>query len=372
MPPLKIAFDAKRLFHNREGLGAYARTLVRDLKTFHPEHHYFLCTPSTSGYDYAREFLDQSQYQLIMPEGRKSASLWRSKGVLADLEKRKIDVYWGLSNELPFGMNSIACKSIVTIHDLLFKTFPQQFSLADRIIYQRKFKAAVAASDLIVVPSQHTQRDLSKYFPNAQGKQVVLGQAIAPVYRGVVASVEQNDGQAYYLIVGSINERKNLRLVIEAWGNLSDGERCRVVVVGRGARYMKQMQELIATLELDKWFEFRSDVNNAELKQLYMGARALLFTSHYEGYGRPIVEALSLGIPVICGNNSSLPEVVGKHGIIIEYHRPEAFGAAIVKMNQEAVRKNLMVGVKEHLTKFDPQQLSNQAIRLMSDIVGIN
>lgn len=371
MRPLKIAFDAKRLFHNREGLGAYARTLVRDLKAYHPDHQYYLCTPSLGDNDYAAEFREGEAYEHILPSsGSGPGWWWRSKGVVKALEQYEIDVYWGLSNELPYGIAGANCKSIVTIHDLLYKTFPQQFGRADRLIYQRKFKAATTAADVIVVPSQHTLRDLNTYFPESAEQKVVLGQAVAESYRSTDTSRTHSPKQDYYLVVGSINERKNLRLVIEAYALLPEQERKQVVIVGSGKKYKHRMEELISQKGLESFFEFRTGVSNAALKELYQQARALLFPSLYEGYGRPVVEALTLGIPVICLQNSSIPEVVGKHGIIIGYDSPEAFKKALVQMNKEEVRVALMKDVKEHLKKFEPENLSKMAVSIMTDIAG--
>jgi len=328
---LKIAFDAKRLFHNREGLGAYARTLISDLKKLYPQHEYILCTTSFTSEDYTIEFLDETKYTIMTPPKLQSSALWRSKTIVSDLEAANVDVYFGLSNELPFGIRQSKVKALVTIHDMLYKEFPQQFSGVDRWIYNKKFRHALDASELVFTTSKHTKNDIIKHFSHSAKKIHVAYQPVHSAYRN--NNIKVNDKPKHYLVVGTINERKNLEYVIEAYRLMKTKDHRKVIVVGDGGSYKVEMQKLIKSYGLDQWFDFVGKISDNALIQLYKNALALIFPSKYEGFGRPILEALTLGTLVIASNNSSLPEVMGKYGIIIEYDRPESLVEAIIKVN---------------------------------------
>jgi len=269
---LKIAFDAKRLFHNREGLGSYARTIVSDLATFYPEHEYVLCTPKVGSNTYAQSFIDNPQFTILTPTAYSLGSWWRTKGILKALEAEKVDIYFGLSNELPLGIAQSHVRSIVMIHDLLYKEFPQQFSSVDRLIYDFKFKHAIKAADQILATSHHTKKDILKHFGVPADPIQVTYQPINEAYRGVSRDFHVED---YYLMVGTINERKNLRLVIEAYNKMEQEHRKKVIVVGKQSAYKDKMLALIEQYSLGQWFEFRSGVLVDSLIKLYQQARAL-------------------------------------------------------------------------------------------------
>ena len=347
---LKIAFDAKRLFHNREGLGQYARTLVSGIQEAYPQHTYCLCTPSTSeDYPY---FLDESRFKVIKPSS-KSRKLWRQIGVVEVLKKENVDIYFGLSNELPRGLSKSGIKSVVSIHDLLYKVFPQQFSMADRMIYNMKFKHAVNEADKIVVTSQHTQQDLERLLSADRNKIELIYQSS---FRTEEVLEVPLSSRKHFLFVGTINERKNLKLVVEAYNRLSEEDRRPIIVVGKGKKYRKEVKELIKQYGLDKYFKFLGNVSDNHLRGLYKNAIALLFPSKYEGFGRPVIESLALGTPVIAMKTSSIPEVVGKHGIIIEYDRTDSLIEAMRKITNPKVAEELLEGRQAHLKAFQKEE----------------
>ena len=360
---LKIAFDAKRLFHNKEGLGTYARTLVEDLQENYPEHDYILCTPSLSNEDFAEPFRDKSKYSILTAGANVPGALWRSKTIVTDLEKAGVDIYLGLSNELPYGIQNSVVKSIVTIHDVLFREFPQQFSIADRWIYKKKFQHALQASDHVMATSRHTKSDIIKHFAHQEDKITVAYQPVSSIFR--TAPFIESHEKRHYLFVGTINARKNLEYILEAYSLLPKNQLRKLVVVGEGKAYKQKMKELSSQYQLEEWIDFVGNVSDLELLELYQQAIGLIFPSKYEGFGRPLLEALTLRIPVITGRNSSLPEVVGKYGTIIEYDRAELLVAAIEKHNKSTNGNDRFTGLENHLDKFSPENHSNLIMSLL-------
>jgi len=359
----KIAFDAKRLFHNREGLGSYARTLVSNMQALLPQHTYYLCTPDLGDNAYAQDFFDDSKYRHITAPTKANKSIWRTQGIVKDLRRHEIDVYWGLSNELPIGITQVGCKSLVTVHDLFYRYYPQQFGWLDRWVVGRKYRHAVNSADKVIVTSQHTHRDLIRAFPKVEQVEV-LYQSTAYEDRQ-----PQIDPQAepYYLMVGSITPRKNLALVVDTYAQLPPEERLKVRIVGRLTKYADQLKSTMARLGVESCFEFLGQVSNEDLWRLYSNAYALVFPSRYEGFGIPVLESLTAGVPVIGSSRSSIPEVIGKHGIVIEYDSTESLRAAFIKLKE--TRASLLDGVDGHLKSFAKETTIQQVAHILSDLM---
>src|SRR5437868_5242537 len=157
---MNIAFDAKRAFTNSTGLGHYSRTLINSLTEFYPEHEYFLCTPKiTNRFDVN----DLKHIYTITPQYFPSSfftAAWRSSWVKKDLQELNIDLYHGLSNEIPIGIEKTGIKSVVTIHDLIFERYAHQYNHIDVQIYRKKFRYACKHADKIIAISEQTKKDI--------------------------------------------------------------------------------------------------------------------------------------------------------------------------------------------------------------------
>jgi hypothetical protein len=125
---MNIGFDAKRAYLNNSGLGNYARTLIKSLNEYYPENSYTLFTTRLSDNDFQEQAAACSNIHVHEPQSfidKKLRSRWRSYGITNVLKEQSVDVYHGLSNELPFNINEFKGKKIVTIHDLIFIRFPK-------------------------------------------------------------------------------------------------------------------------------------------------------------------------------------------------------------------------------------------------------
>jgi len=260
-----------------------------------------------------------------------------------------------LTNELPAGIKKLAVLAIVVIHDLIYRTYPKQFTWIDRIIYSRKFKQALHEADKVVAISQSTQRDLNKYYPWVQSKVTVIYQAVSADFRR--AEIIEIKG-SYLLMVGSVTSRKNHELLIRSYSEMDPKDRKLVKIVGRGKQYKAFLKQLINQFDLTEWFEFVAYIDNKDLIDLYQGALALVFVSHYEGFGIPLLEALTLRLPVIAHKNSSIAEVLGNYGIIVEYNNHISLKEVIIKIDGLADKSSRFVDLEDHLQKFEPKKLS--------------
>lgn len=376
---MRIGFDAKRLFCNGTGLGNYSRTLVHNLMLYQPQHDYRLYTPYIKQLPQAAPFLQNNAAQIFQPHTA-FKGIWRSWGLPKQLQKDQIDIYHGLSHELPIGIAQAGLKSIVTIHDLIFKVYPNTYSWFDRKIYNWKFKYSCTHANKIIAISEHTKQDIIKYYQIPAHKIEVIYQACQSLF--YEASHPSKDVLAaysipkqYILSVGTVQERKNIKLLFQAYQYLDPKFQLPVVIVGGGGSYKKALKKFIAQQQLDNrviWIEHLS--NNLELKTLYQAANLVVYPSFYEGFGLPVVEALLSKTPVITSKTSALTEAGGPHSLYIDPYQPQALAQAIQQVLSQPQLAALMrqKGYEYAHQMFHPQQLSQQLMHCYQRVLTKN
>ncbi|MCB0549313.1 MAG: glycosyltransferase family 4 protein [Phaeodactylibacter sp.] len=373
---LRIGYDAKRLFNNFTGLGNYSRTLLANLSEYYPDNAYFLYSPKITRNDETHFFLNSALFNVHLPR-RGSSSYWRTIGIRRDLARHKVQLFHGLSHEIPLGLDKAKIRSIVTIHDLVFERFPEHYPFIDRKIYSLKFRYACRHADHIVAISESTKRDIIELYGISPEKITVIYQSCHERYM-VEKSRKTFEGlrrryhlpEEYLLTVGSITARKNLMGVIRALELLPESSRLPLVVVGRGGRYRAKVQAFIQKNRLENLVHF-IDVSFDDLPAVYQKASAFLYPSFYEGFGIPILEALFSKTPVITSNLSSLPEAVGPGAHLVDPHRPEEIAAGIVKiLSDEAYRQGLISAGYAHAQQFRGEPLAGKMMDLYVQVAG--
>lgn len=260
---MRIGFDGKRAVQNFTGLGNYSRYIVDILCQFYPENEYVLYAPKKRENKRLDKLTKQyQQLQLSYPttsSWKKLSSLWRVWGVTQQLEKEKIDIFHGLSNELPLNIHQSEVKSIVTIHDLIFLRYPQYYHSIDRKIYTYKFRKACENADKIIAISECTKRDIIEYFRIPADKIEVVYQGCDPSFIHPVAAEKKREIRAkyqlpdhYILNVGSIEERKNALSAVQALMMLP--EQIHLVIVGRHTEYTDKIERFIKENKLEKGY----------------------------------------------------------------------------------------------------------------------
>ncbi len=362
---MKIAYDAKRLFHNKSGLGNYSRTLVSNYRSNFTADHISLLSPKIEGSSFLSQFLDQD-YNLI--EGKNNV-LWRFKGIMKELKSGDFDVYHGLSNELPHGIQKCSnLKKIVTIHDLIFLQFPQFYPFIDRKIYEEKFERSCKKADSIIAVSQATKDDIIRFFKIDPSKIEVVYQTCHPQYYKIGETVDKiaihkKINRPYGLFVSTISERKNLLNVLKAMTTIKEPDRPLLLVVGEGKKYKSKMEAWVDEHGLKSDVSFLGHISDEALLSLYFHAHWSIYPSFYEGYGIPVVESLLCGTPTITSNTSSMPEAGHQLADLIDPHSTLEIQNAISKytLSRKRIRKNSIQKVRE-LTSSD--QISEQIHRI--------
>jgi glycosyltransferase involved in cell wall biosynthesis len=379
---MRIAFDAKRAFQNTTGLGHYSRTLIKGLATMYPEHEYYMAAPKpTSLFD----IKPYKNVYLLTPGGMSKtfSSLWRSNWVKSDLKKNKIDLYHGLSHEIPVGIQHTGIRSVVTIHDLIFEKYPQQYNPIDVTIYRKKFRYACMHADKVIAISEQTKKDIVELYNIPAEKISVVYNSCDPSYSQLLPEQKINEVKTryslpadYLLYVGSIIERKNLLNICKALHELEGKIDIPLVVIGTGSgKYYQQVKQYVKVNNLKHKVIFLSEeystIPNADFPAIYQGATALLYPSVYEGFGLPILEAMYSNTPVITSNVSCMPEVGGDAAIYVDPYNAEDISGAIFQVCTDAtVRDNMAMKGLVQADKFNLQAQVSGVMNVYSSLVS--
>jgi glycosyltransferase involved in cell wall biosynthesis len=368
---MNIGFDAKRAFHNGTGLGHYSRSLIRSLAEYYPEHQYYLFNPKPS----TVFSLKGSNLHEVLPSGflhKTFSSVWRSCWVKKDLQRLGINLYHGLSHEIPVGTNKTGIKSVVTIHDLIHERHPEQYNAIDVKIFSKKFRYACAKADQVIAISEQTKRDIIEFYKTPEEKITVCYQSCNPAFGMPVSTEEKQRIQKlyrlpgeYFLYVGSLTERKNLLGICKAMFLLRDELNIPLVVIGDGKKHKQQVKDYISQNSLGDRIIFLSDFPSVRRLQsfqsatdfpaIYQSAVAMIYPSFFEGFGIPVLEALWSRLPVITSNISCLPEAGGAGAYYVNPANAEEIAVAMKKIYSDKLFSASMVEKGwQHAQNFTP------------------
>jgi glycosyltransferase involved in cell wall biosynthesis len=347
---MRIGFDAKRLYCNFTGLGNYSRTLLRNLAEFYPDEVYYLYTTRMDPSPETARFVEDPAFLTYLPDVRLK-SWWRTFRIKDRLKTDRLDVYHGLSHEIPVNLDKTRINGVVTIHDLIFRIHPDTYATIDRRIYDFKSRYACRHADRIIAISQGTKEDIVNHYQVDPAKIDVVYQACNPAYYRLKHQPEIDRVAAHYklppdylLSVGSVEPRKNLKKVLEAMTWMKRDLLIPLVVVGRGGKYRQEAMELAQKSGLGKFVVWIDHLSATEhLQAIYQNAHALVYPSLYEGFGLPVAEALLSKTPVITSDRTALREAGGPFSLYVNPKESEEIAGAIEKvLTDNNLRQNMI------------------------------
>ncbi len=376
-----IGFDAKRIVRNGTGLGSYSRTLVNNLIVQCPEDTELRLYAPDKGIDALRNQIkpgvtwcypkrNSSLFTLLSPLMK---PYWRSHGIVNDLKRDGVEVFHGLSGELPIGLRKAGIKGVVTIHDLIFLRHPEWYNPVDVMFYKWKFHKTLKEATKIIAISECTKRDIIHYGKVEPERIELIYQSFSPQFKQNSSpqnntASEENSSlftlnsslKRYILSVGTVEERKNLGLAVKALDYLPDN--VHLVAVGRQTDYAKSLPKhprlhLMGQLPIE------------ELTALYDGAEAFVYPSRYEGFGIPIIEAISRGLPVVACTGSCLEEAGGPDSIYVDPDDAQAMANAIKSVLKGAPdREQRIERSKEYIKRFEGNDVAAQVMQLYQNL----
>ncbi len=370
---LTIGYDAKRAVSNGTGLGNYCRTLLNDLGTIDTTDSFRLYVPDL-GRDDLRSQLDMPRNMSFVTPANKLVkplrSLWRIKGIVNDLKRDGVDIYHGLTGELPLGLSEAGIKSVVTIHDLIFMRHPEYYSPIDVAIYKWKFRNAIRQANRIIAISECTRRDIMELGEIDDSRIDVVYQSCDTRFRQQVSPEQKQDVRVryslpkrYVLFVGTIEERKNALLAAQALPYLSD--EIHLVLVGRQTAYAKTIFSFARQNGLANRIHMLSGVPTSDLYAIYQQAECFVYPSRYEGFGIPVIEAIQSRLPVIACTGSCLEEAGGPDNVYVDPDEPQEMAMAIKSItdNPDAARQ-IVTRSLDYIRRFENGNVAQEMLNV--------
>lgn len=371
-----IGFDGKRAVSNFTGLGNYSRFVIGALNRKFQNETYKIFAPKCKHNQEFNDLLGNNTSDLYPKRGisKLIPSLWRSKLILKDLNRENIDIFHGLSGELPFGISKRGIKSVITIHDLIFRRYPQYYKPIDRAIYDYKFRRACKEADKIIAVSNCTKDDIISYYNIPEEKIVTIYQGCHPNFKAepnqeLIEKVRTmyNLPKRYIACVGTIEERKNLLLVAKAMTHLPK-DVC-LIAVGRKTPYAKEVEEYCSQNGLTERVKILEGVPFKYLPSIYHSAELFAYTSRFEGFGIPIIEAISAGLTGVAATGSCLEEAGGEGVVYVNPDSAEECAEALNRLlSDNGYKQSLISKGKEHIKKFSPNIIAEEIMKVYKGI----
>ena len=367
---MKIGFDAKRIVRNHTGLGSYSRTLVNALAALDTDDELLLYAPDEGDPQLRRQIEPRHNVRFVYPSrplpfGGKlgMAARWREKTIVEQLKADGIELYHGLSGELPAGLKESGIRSIVTIHDLIFLRHPEYYHWWDTLLYRQKFLRTLKEADRIVAISECTKRDILHYGHFPEDRIDIIYQSCStrfahPADEHISQRVHaEYDLPAHYILsVGTIEERKNILLAVKALRHLPAD--LSLGVLGRPTKYLDKVRRYIAEQQLDHRVRFLHGVPNDALPAIYQMAAAFVYPSRYEGFGIPIIEAIQSGLPVVAAKGSCLEEAGGPASLYVDPDDDRALAEALLTALAESDSR--VAASRDYVRRFENSDVARQ------------
>lgn len=368
---MRIGFDAKRLFNNFTGLGNYSRFVVEAMSRTYSENDYVLFTPRVKINSDTQFFSTASNVFTVTPKDYisklKLGSLWRSFSIGQVLLKEKISVYHGLSHELPFNIPK-SIRKIVTVHDLIFLRYPQFYNRIDVAMYKAKVEYACKIADKVIAISNQTRDDMIQFLSIDASKIEVVYQGCHPNFKTIhthddisAVKAKYNLPEQYMLNVGTIEERKNLILLVKAMALIPKESRIPLIVMGKQTDYYKVVIEKAKALNVLSDIKFLQGVSFIDFPKIYQGAALFIYPSLFEGFGIPLIEAIESNIPVITSTGSCFSEAAGPDSIYVDPTDERELALQITSILGDTQRRSKMItSSRSYIKQFDLEVIAHK------------
>ena len=248
------------------------------------------------------------------------------------------------------------------IHDLIFLRHPEFYHWIDTKIYAWKFRQTIREADHIIAISACTKRDIMEYGGDliSEDQISLIYQSCAPKFKSASAA---KGGERYILSVGSIEARKNILLAVKALPYLP--EEVKLVIVGRHTPYTDEVRAYAEKERLSHRIKIMHGVSDEELPKLYAEAEAFVYPSRYEGFGIPIIEAISCGLPVVACTGSCLEEAGGPDSLYVDPDDAQAMAHAIKQVLRGAEGREARIkNSQQYIKRFAGNDVAGQVVKL--------
>lgn len=357
---VRIAVNTRLLLKGRlEGIGSFTHNILQQLVADHPEHEFIFLfdRPWSPEFQYASNVTPvfagpPARHPLLF-------YIWFEYVVPRLLRKHKVDVFLSPDGFLPLGAS---IPQVAVIHDLNFEYYPAFFTPMTRWFYRTFFPRYARVATRIATVSEFSKSDLVNLYNVSPEKIDVIYNGVDAMY-APASSAAINDftskhtaGEDYFAFVGGLYLRKNLSMVLRAFDEFKRQTRSPVkfVLAGRSYRETDELFRLHQTLACKDDIIFLGRVEPAEAVPIILsGALSLVYVSHFEGFGLPIIESMRCGTPVITGNVTAMPEIAGDAALLVDPTSVQSIADAMATMaSSDQMRQELRSKGLEQSEKF--------------------
>lgn len=345
---LKVGVDCRPLSRALSGIGRYTRELL-NLLTQAPDVHWFLYCDQVFDAPFANQ--PNVTVRLSGQSGTLAEHLWYQIALPRQLKRDAIDVFWSPRHHLPLFIPA-SLRSVVTIHDLTWQRFPETMKPLQYWSERLQMPHSLRKAARVITISESSRNDLARYFPNIHARIRVIPCGVTRLEAG---ACQRPIPPQYLLFVGTPEPRKNIQRLLEAYAQLPAVLRAAYPLVLAGGRgWLVDLDQLVDQLGIRADVIALGAVSSAELGYLYSKAKLLLMPSLYEGFGLPILEAFQFGVPAVTANCSSMPEVAGDGGCLVDPLQVASIRAGIERLlTDPQAYADCVARIPEQLARFD-------------------
>lgn len=366
---MKIGIDCRLHYYNRTGIGRYIRNLVRAFPDCASDDLELVVLQSRREREAIAGAAVARTSKVVTPAHHR----WERWLLASELSLKRIDALHSPDHVAPKQMGWM---SVVTVHDLSFLAHPEAYSSDSLLYYANVFRTVQNAAKVIAV-SEFTRQEILDRISIGPERVTTIYEAVDPAYYPREESECQrvrtrlNVPASYFLVVGTIEARKNLERLVAAYASLPRNDRPRLVFAGGRGYHYDRVLEAVQEHRLEDHVTFLGYVNDDDLPALYSGAACLLYPSRYEGFGLPILEAMACGCPVITSNFGSMAEVAGDAAILVDPNSAAAIADGIVKLLEDSgLRNELIAKGHKRVKDFSWRSAAEQTLALYREAAG--
>ena len=363
---LKIAVNTRLLLPGKlEGIGWFTYETLKRITQAHPEHEFLFL--------FDRKFSDEFIFSdnvtpIIVPlQARHPILFWLWFEWLVPPILRKNDVDLFLSPDGYLSLNSEK-KQLAVIHDINFEYYPRHLPWFARKYLRYFFPKFAEKATRIATVSKFSKQDIIRHYEIDPDVIDVVYNGVSEVYKPtsnnekITARVKFAQGSEYFIFIGSIQPRKNLIQLFNAFNLFKKAHKTdiKLLIVGEKRWWTKAINRAYEKMSCQDDVIFSGRLEQEDLSQALAASMALVYVSFFEGFGIPIVEAMNCDVPVITSNVTSMPEVAGKAGVYVSPFDPASIqeGMEKIAFDKELVAQLIEAG-KEQRKKFSWDQTAD-------------
>ncbi len=340
---MHIGIDARLLLGTVTGIGRYTFELSKRLSAMPDvQSSFYAPSPLAEG---IIQSISSNKFRVGFSSNRLAKMIWAQTILPYMANKDAVDLFWGPTHRLPRVLNKTIAR-VVTIHDLVWSYVPETMRLTSLLVEKKLFPEAIGLADLIIVDSDSTAKGIADTFPQYAHKVRMVHLGVSKLLTREIDPLDLSGDfvKPYFLFVGTIEPRKNLERLLNAFsllpGSIKDS--FQLVIAGDKGWGGINIEKLIQNFGLKDSVQVLGYVEDEQLAKLYENARFLVMPSLYEGFGLPLVEAMQYGTPVLTSFEGSMFEVAGDAGVFIDPYSIESISLGLQTMlTDDGLIKNL-------------------------------